>query len=57
MKQTLEVHKKSNEKLLNNPGLLKRIIVIFLLTSIVLTLIGILLGSLLTVEFFPDAGI
>jgi ABC-type lipoprotein release transport system permease subunit len=57
MKQTLEADKKNSVKLLQNPGLLKRIIVIFLLTSIVLTLIGILLGSLLTAKFFPDAGI
>jgi hypothetical protein len=57
MKQTLEADKKNSVKLLHNPGLLKRIVVIFLLTSLVLTLIGILLGSLLTAKLFPNAGI
>jgi hypothetical protein len=57
MKQPLEADKKNNEKLLHNPGLLKRIIVIFLLTSLALTVFGILLGSILTAKFFPNAGI
>jgi hypothetical protein len=57
MKQSLDLGRQRFEKLLNDSGLLKKVILIFSLFLLAMILFGIIVGSLLTVKFFPDASL
>lgn len=55
MKQSLNLGRQRFERLLNDPGLLKKVVMIFLLFLLAMTLFRIIVGSLLTVKFFSGA--
>ncbi len=55
MKQSLDLGRKRFEKLLSDPGLLKKVVAILSLFILAMMLFGVILGSLITVKFFPGA--
>lgn len=57
MKQSLDLGRERLETLLNDPALLKKIVVIFSLFLLAMTLFGVIVGSLLTARFFPNTSL
>lgn len=55
MKQSLDLGRQRFERLLNDPGLLKKVVMIFSLFVFAMTLFGVIVGSLLTAKFFSGA--
>lgn len=55
MKHSLDLGRKRFEKLLSDPGLLKKVVAILSLFILAMMLFGVILGSLITVKFFPGA--
>jgi len=57
MKQPPDLGRQRFEKLLNDPGLFKRIALIFILFVLAVSLFGIIIGSVVTAKFFPNVNL
>jgi len=55
MKESNEIYSQRLLKLISQPGLIKKMIWIFILFIATITLFGIVAGSIITTSFFPNS--